>query len=61
MKKSGKITPLHGQFRQSHHGDKWRSQETRHICALCAKPIRWALAVCARCWAIYSHNEQYKP
>jgi len=58
-KRRRKVAPIRpGLIRQNVSGDTWRLKDTRHVCALCAKPIRWAMAICARCWAIHGVNEQ---
>lgn len=41
-------------------GEAWRLRDTRHVCARCAKPIRWALTLCARCWQIHGVNERVR-
>lgn len=40
---------------------EYRKADTRHICQLCAKPIRWALILCAVCWSEQRTNQAYVP
>jgi len=58
-KRRRKVAPIRPDLIREHvAGDRWRLGETRHNCATCAKPIRWAMAVCSVCWKLHGVNEK---